>query len=223
MEVLKKYKGFTLAEVLITLGIIGIVTAMTLPSLIGKWQKQVFANKVKYTYSILLNTFLLAQQEYGDPTEWDWGSSFSYDNNRRVVETYILPYINTLESTRHYGNYQIVTLKNGITLMFILDGCSNPDSCNPISVHALYIIASLKPKIETLTGNTRDYSREDFVFLFKKTDKKLNFFNWGGNTRELIKNNSVYACNKNIPKNKRLNCGALIFYDNWEIKEDYPW
>ena len=33
--------AFTMAEVLITLGIIGIVAAMTLPSLIGKYQKQV--------------------------------------------------------------------------------------------------------------------------------------------------------------------------------------
>lgn len=31
--------GFTLAEVLITLGIIGVVAAMTMPSLITKYQK----------------------------------------------------------------------------------------------------------------------------------------------------------------------------------------
>ena len=34
-----RQKGFTLAEVLITLGIIGIVAAMTMPTLIGKYQK----------------------------------------------------------------------------------------------------------------------------------------------------------------------------------------
>lgn len=32
-------KSFTLAEVLITLGIIGVVAAMTLPSLIGNYKK----------------------------------------------------------------------------------------------------------------------------------------------------------------------------------------
>lgn len=34
-------KAFTLAEVLITLGIIGIVAALTIPALIGNYQKQV--------------------------------------------------------------------------------------------------------------------------------------------------------------------------------------
>ena len=32
--------GFTLAEVLVTLGIIGIVAALTIPALIGNYQKQ---------------------------------------------------------------------------------------------------------------------------------------------------------------------------------------
>ena len=45
-------KAFTLSEVLITLGILGIVIAMTLPALIGKWQKVVFANKVKYNRTL---------------------------------------------------------------------------------------------------------------------------------------------------------------------------
>ena len=37
----KKKAAFTLAEVLITLGIIGIVAAMTMPMLIAKYQKLV--------------------------------------------------------------------------------------------------------------------------------------------------------------------------------------
>ena len=34
-----KYKGFTLAEVLTTLGIIGVVAAMTIPTLMAKIQE----------------------------------------------------------------------------------------------------------------------------------------------------------------------------------------
>lgn len=39
-------KAFTLAEVLITLGIIGVVAAITLPTLIANYQKKSFRNTV---------------------------------------------------------------------------------------------------------------------------------------------------------------------------------
>lgn len=41
------YNGFTLAEVLITLGIIGVVAAMTMPTLVEKHKEQVTVAKVK--------------------------------------------------------------------------------------------------------------------------------------------------------------------------------
>ncbi|MCM1339796.1 MAG: type II secretion system GspH family protein [Muribaculaceae bacterium] len=45
--------AFTLAEVLITLGIIGVVAAMTIPGLMSKYREIVTVSKVKETYSIL--------------------------------------------------------------------------------------------------------------------------------------------------------------------------
>ena len=45
--------AFTLAEVLITLGIIGVVAALTLPSLIQKYQDQVLENQLKKMYSTI--------------------------------------------------------------------------------------------------------------------------------------------------------------------------
>ena len=45
--------GFTLAEVLMTLGIIGVVAAMTMPSLIANHQEKVTVTKVKKVYGIL--------------------------------------------------------------------------------------------------------------------------------------------------------------------------
>lgn len=46
-------RAFTLAEVLITLGIIGIVAALTIPTIISNSEKQSTVSKVKETYSIL--------------------------------------------------------------------------------------------------------------------------------------------------------------------------
>lgn len=48
-----KQKAFTLAEVLITLGIIGVVAALTLPSLIANYQKKILKNRFMKTYSEL--------------------------------------------------------------------------------------------------------------------------------------------------------------------------
>ena len=44
-------KGFTLAEVLITLGIIGVVAAMTLPTVINNVQEKQFHSKFKKAYA----------------------------------------------------------------------------------------------------------------------------------------------------------------------------
>lgn len=48
-------KAFTLAEVLITLGIIGVVAAMTIPTLIANYQKKVLITQNKQAYSLIIN------------------------------------------------------------------------------------------------------------------------------------------------------------------------
>ena len=45
--------GFTLAEVLVTLGIIGVVAAMTMPTLISNHQKTVYVTQLKKVYTEL--------------------------------------------------------------------------------------------------------------------------------------------------------------------------
>lgn len=58
-------KAFTLAEVLITLGIIGIVAAMTLPALIQKNNEKQTVVKLKKVYSILQQAQQNIINEYG--------------------------------------------------------------------------------------------------------------------------------------------------------------
>ena len=54
-----KKAAFTLAEVLITLGIIGVVAAMTIPTLIADYQEKVMVTKVKQGHSQLMNAIQL--------------------------------------------------------------------------------------------------------------------------------------------------------------------
>ena len=71
---MKKRKfAFTLAEVLITLGIIGVVAAMTIPTLISNFQKRAWETILKEDYALvsegLLRLMADDQVKYFDPIE----------------------------------------------------------------------------------------------------------------------------------------------------------
>lgn len=57
---LKKHRGFTLAEVLITLGIIGVIAEMTIPTLINSTQDAEFKAAWKKEYSVVNQAFTSA-------------------------------------------------------------------------------------------------------------------------------------------------------------------
>ena len=57
--------AFTLAEVLITLGIIGVVAAMTLPSLIQNYQKKALATQTQKFYSTMSQAVKQYMADYG--------------------------------------------------------------------------------------------------------------------------------------------------------------
>ena len=67
----KTFRGaFTLAEVLITLGIIGVVAALTMPTLIQNYKDKVIVTRVNKTYSLLQQSFLSAYNQNGEPQLW---------------------------------------------------------------------------------------------------------------------------------------------------------
>ena len=47
----KRKKAFTLAEVLITLSIIGVIAAMTIPTLVLNYQRNITETRIKAFYS----------------------------------------------------------------------------------------------------------------------------------------------------------------------------
>ena len=70
----KKKAAFTLAEVLITLGIIGVVAAMTIPTISHNIQEMVLNNQFKKFYSTFKQAFIGVQTMEGRPIKcfyWD--------------------------------------------------------------------------------------------------------------------------------------------------------
>ncbi len=65
-----KRAAFTLAEVLITLGIIGVVAAMTIPTLIAKYQERQVVSSLTKVYSTLSQAYQMAQAEHGQLSTW---------------------------------------------------------------------------------------------------------------------------------------------------------
>ena len=69
---LKIFKyGFTLAEVLITLVIIGVVAALTIPVTVAKYREQQTIQTLKATYSSFAQALKRAEAENGPVGAWD--------------------------------------------------------------------------------------------------------------------------------------------------------
>lgn len=60
-----RQKAFTLAEVLITLGIIGVIAAMTLPSLITNYKGHILYTQLQKSYSVMQNALQMMNNEEG--------------------------------------------------------------------------------------------------------------------------------------------------------------
>lgn len=67
-----QYFAFTLAEVLITITIIGIIAAITVPVIHNKYQKEIMLNQLKKTYSDMQQAISWSIAENGDISSWNF-------------------------------------------------------------------------------------------------------------------------------------------------------
>jgi prepilin-type N-terminal cleavage/methylation domain-containing protein len=77
----KSHLAFTLAEVLITLGIVGVVAALTIPTLINKCQKIIWAKQLQKDYAVLTQAFkrILADNDTTSLSETELWSKIEDD------------------------------------------------------------------------------------------------------------------------------------------------
>ncbi|MBQ8458962.1 type II secretion system protein [bacterium] len=75
---MKNKLAFTLAEVLITLGIIGVVAALTIPSLVNNYHKKQYYTQFMKARSILENAKRAYDDEDGSIHEYDVGPESYY-------------------------------------------------------------------------------------------------------------------------------------------------
>jgi len=123
----QRYTAFTLAEVLITLGIIGVVAAMTIPILMANYQEKQYLTQFKETYSMLSQAYTMSSQDNGTAQLWT-SSQDAYDNMKPYLKVskdcgYATscgaPNVLTLNGAATHGGirYHLV-LVNGATVGF---------------------------------------------------------------------------------------------------------
>lgn len=239
----KYNKGFTLAEVLITLGIIGVVAAMTMPTLIANYQKKQTIVQLKKAYSVLNQAYQNSILDNGDVETWDWENISNADN---FGQRYILPYLKgatkikyskiqwkSLDGTYDYSGSgenksPSYVLPDGMSFRFVgLNFVNNP--VNRAKTH-------LKINID-INGNKlpNQYGRDVFVFsIFPfasqskgKVVPGTNDQCGGGNihnqsSRDKLLTSGCATCKKDHT-GYGYGCAAVIIKDGWEIKDDYPW
>ena len=92
---------------LITLGIIGVVSAMTLPTLIESHNRQVVETRLEKFYSTINQAIVRAEVDFGDRSDWyqDTNNIETDENGKPIngssgVEkwwnTYLAPYVKTV-------------------------------------------------------------------------------------------------------------------------------
>lgn len=99
---MKKSRAFTLAEVLVVIGMIGVIAALTIPNLQSDTLTQEYLTRYKKTEASLQNALSLARIKYGDnPAAWgdisskakkiyqylNWSSSCGLDENGLCFST----------------------------------------------------------------------------------------------------------------------------------------
>lgn len=93
---INKEKAFTLAEVLITLGVIGVVAALTLPTVIQNYQKQVTINKLKKVYTKLNQAVKMSEID-NDAFE-NWSKISDEVTEEEFVNKYFKPYLEIIKT-----------------------------------------------------------------------------------------------------------------------------
>ena len=87
-------KAFTLAEILITLGIISVVAALTISNVIQDYQKKQTVVQLRKVYNDINNAVKLSEIDNGPMSQWDYVQTYCYvyECIAPFLEKYYLPY-----------------------------------------------------------------------------------------------------------------------------------
>jgi len=171
-------KGFTLGEALITIGIIGVISALTIPALMRGTSEAESVAKVKKIYNTLTNAFEQAQFENDGLPPASWATSQTNSildimaNHMKVLRSY--PTSNVLFGTQKCdGTTDNYCFWQTDSKSYLLpDGIVISRGCLPsegtCTAYANYIAVDIN-------GSKKPNKHGLDAFLFEITDKGIEF------------------------------------------------
>lgn len=205
-----KRKAFTIAEVLISLVIIGVVAAITIPVVSMNAQKKKTVVQLRKAYSVIYNAYNLSISFNGPIQTWEFGkNTYDWNTSRKFLEKYLIPYLQVSSDFK----YKV--------------GAAAPDQF--VFLDGTVLNADVREAsadlIIDLNGNRKPNrrGRDIFVIRLSKTPNYKEFGFAGAVYKRNGMINNAHGCSHNVAGNKYTYCGALIQADNWQIKDDYPW
>ena len=234
-------EGFTLAEVLITLGIIGVVAAMTMPTIMSNYRKKQAVVQLKKAYSEISQALTLAQTEFGMIEDWDFTNIPFAERSKYFAQNFLLKNIKTIKvcnptspdcwkepvntsgrlamcRTEHLGGNYISFISSSGYSVFSWVAVSGHDGGVCVDLNGPSKGDSIVGKdVFLIYFNSRmDDSRNPGVFMYGGFKKNIL-------SRDELLNDPTYGCATVEHDWGGAYCGLLIQRDGWEIKDDYPW
>ncbi len=229
-------QAFTLAEVLITLAIIGVVAALTIPTVVRNYQKHQTVVRLKKTYSALANTTNLAIAEHGPIEGWEINEGGD-GGAKNFADKYVIPYLKVSKNcgVKTTGDCEFKwsyldksvsgSFGSGYTRFYLNDGTFVAVSIfeNTDTDKRMYITINLNGQKQPNTYGKDIYC---FSYLIKSASESGKayvgkiFANGISRERNLLVSEGKWDCNR---KSTGFYCTALIIKDGWQIADDYPW
>ena len=229
-------RGFTLAEVLITLGIIGVVTALTIPNVTSHYRKKVVETRLAKFYSVMNQAVQMSEKDNGPKEYWEHLGVKDEDENAEKGE--ILPEVWFDKYLKPYLKYSSVKVNDvtGRVMVYFPDG-----SLALIGGESIHFwpdagsFVEYNGEADTSAGESRNnyqYSgTKYFTFLFRPWAESMKYhykkgvepykaYSWDG-TVEMLKTHSAVGCKETV-SNERAFCAAWIQQNGWKIPDDYP-
>lgn len=181
MRDLLKRNGFTLAEVLVTLGIIGVISAMTLPTLVKNHQRQVYVTQLQKVVTELSQAAEKAIQENNaislDETKYNGnnanGARDFLNDNFKVVNNCGTDLTPCFASSYKQLDGSAFTLDNPLAAVSIASGASVSISCNWLGYHGSYYHGNFCLQVDVNGSQGPNIVGRDLIYMELYSDGKV--------------------------------------------------